>query len=95
MVVTWDQLTFLTASQQALAAKFEKIGKDLAAYQNGKGPPPDTSTVTQSQAKGADQILRELMDLVGPAQNGIKYVNKVNEEAALKAYQDANPPPVG
>jgi hypothetical protein len=95
MVVTWSQLTFLTPAQQTLAAKFEKIGKDAAAFQNGQGPPPDTSTVTQSQAKGADKILRELMDLVGPAQNGIKYVNKKNEDQAVADYQAANPIPPG
>ncbi len=91
MVVTWDQLTFLTAGQQAKAAQFATIGQAYALFQQGKGPLPDLSTVTQSQAKAADAILRTLIDLVGPAQAGIKYAKATFEAAALKAFQDANP----
>ncbi len=86
MAVTWDQLTFLTPAQQTKAAQFAVIGQAVTAFQT-----PDLSTVTQSQAKAAEALLRTLIDLVGPAQIGIHYARKTFEDAALKAFQDANP----
>lgn len=91
MAVTWSQLTFLTAGQQSKAADFAAIGAALALYQSGKGPLPDLSAVTQSQAKAADALLRNLIDLVGPAQTGIKYAKATFEAQALAAFQAANP----
>jgi len=91
MTVTWSQLTFLSAAQQTKAQQFADIGNAYALYQQGKGPLPDLSLVTQSQAKAADALLRDLMTTVGPAQAGIKYAKSVFEAAALAAFQAANP----
>jgi hypothetical protein len=90
-IPTWSQLTFLTAAQQSKAAEFATIGQAYTLWQSGRGPKPDISGVTQSQAKTADGLLRDLITLVGPAQQGIKYVKQVNEQIALDAYQAANP----
>ncbi len=90
-VPTWSQLTFLTAPQQTKAAEFAAIGNAYSLWKQQKGPKPDISGVTQSQAKAADSALRDLGSLVGPARVGIQYVKEVNEAAALAAYQAANP----
>lgn len=88
---TWNQLTFLTAAQQTKAADFASIGIAWALWKNNEGPKPDLSAVTQSQAKAADVLLRSLIDLVGPAQAGIKYARSEFETQALAAFQAANP----
>lgn len=91
MAVTWSQLTFLTAPQQTKLAEFASIGNAFALWKQGKGPAPNISGVTQSQAKAADNQLRDLGSLVGPARVGIQYAKEQNEAAALAAYQAANP----
>ncbi len=91
MAVTWDQLTFLTAGQQAKAAQFATIGQAVALFRAGLGPAPDLSAVTQSQSKAAEVLLAQLVALIGPAQVGIRYSRDVFEAAALAAFQQANP----
>lgn len=90
-VPTWSQLTFLTAGQQSKAADFAAIGAAFVLFQQGKGPAPDTSAVTYSQAKAAEALLRDLITLVGPAQAGIKYVREQSQKAALAANEVSNP----
>lgn len=91
MIVTWSQLTFLSAAQQTKASEFAAIGNAYALWQQGRGPKPNISSVTQSQAKAADGLLRDLGALIGPAHVGIKYVIDTNRDAALVAYEAANP----
>jgi hypothetical protein len=82
----WDDFNNLTAGQKAKAAQFAAIGEALAA-----GTAPDLSSVTYSQAKAADLILRDMQTLVGPAIAGIKYVKKVSQAEAIAAFDAANP----
>jgi hypothetical protein len=90
-VPTWSQLTFLSAGQQAKAAEFAAIGAAYALFRSGRGPKPDISGVTYSQAKAAEAILRDLGALVIPAQMGIRYVREVEKQTALDALEAANP----
>lgn len=91
MTVRWDQLTFLTAAQQAKAAEFAAIGEATTSFNQGRGEKSNLDKVTPSEVKAIDALLRTLMDLIGPAQAGIKYARAEFEAAALKAFQDANP----
>lgn len=88
---TWDQFTFLTPAQQNKAAQFEAIGIAWTLWKQGKGPPPDYSTVTYSQTKAADAMLRSAIDRLGPAQRGVNLAKAKYEADALAAYQAANP----
>jgi hypothetical protein len=90
-VPTWSQLTFLTGPQQAKAAEFAAIGNAYSLYLGHKGPLPDLSGVTQSQAKTARALLKDLGTLVGPAEVGIKYATTTFEAAAMAEYQAENP----
>lgn len=86
--ITWSQLTFLSSGQQAKAAQFAAIG---AAVRAQSGTPPDLSQVTQSQAKAAEVLLKDLMSFIDDARRGIAYARSTFEAAALQAFQDANP----
>lgn len=90
-IPTWSQLTFLTAGQQTKAAQFADIGQQWALYQAGKGPLPDLSPVTYSQAKAAEGLMKDLGSLVGPCQIGIRYVREVVQKQALADLESANP----
>lgn len=86
-MATWSQLTFLTAPQQALAAQFEAVGR---AITNQNQHPP-IGTLTLQQAKAADRLFRELMDLVGPAMRGAKEVAERRYAENKAAFDAANP----
>jgi hypothetical protein len=86
-MATWSQLTFLTAPQQALAAQFEAVGRAIT----DRVPHPPIGTLTLQQAKAAERLFRELMDLVGPAMRGANEVADRHYAANKAAFDAANP----
>ena len=90
-VPTWSQLTFLTTNQQTKLAEFAAIGSALGAWRAGKGPAPNISGVTYSQAKAGDAALRDLGSLIGPAKVGIEYIRQLKRDQALVDFDAANP----
>lgn len=91
MAVTWDQLTFLSPAQQAKAAQLATIGAAVALYRRAGSPVPDISSVTYSQAKAAEVLLRQLQDLVGPAAMAIDYIRQVQRQSAVDTMEASNP----
>lgn len=90
-VPTWSQLTFLTGPQQTKAAEFAAYGAAYSLWKAGKGPPPNPGTLTHSQAKAADALLRDLGTLIGPAIVGIRAFREANRDQALADFETSNP----
>lgn len=88
---TWNQLTFLTANQQTLAASLAAKGNEQTLFLQGKGPKPDMSGFTTSQLKAADLMLRDLGNLIGPARTAIAYGMELRKQETIDAWNAANP----
>jgi hypothetical protein len=83
--------TYLSAAQQTKAAQLEAIGRALELYRAGKGPKPDISAVTMSQAKAAKTKNEDIQALLIPAVTGTEYVIRRLKDEAADAFDAANP----
>lgn len=86
-VPTWNQLTFLTAPQQATGAALAIKGQEYIEWKNRRGPKPDMSGFTSPQLRIANGLFKDLETLLSPARIAIQLTLEERQDAVVAAWK--------